>query len=173
MGAGSIGIWKTIVVAGLLGAAGVVATSGCLRSRAAHDNDEFAPPVKASREGAFARLQLDGEQPMDTVKNQPPIRHASEADFDDHVLRSPVPVLVDFYADWCGPCKRLAPLLEELAAENRGVRVVKVNVDSSPDLAARYHVEAIPTLKVFKNGKLTGQIAGLASKSQLRELVAQ
>jgi thioredoxin 1 len=83
-----------------------------------------------------------------------------------------VPVLVDFYADWCRPCQQLAPLLEELAAETPDARIVKVNVDHSPSLAAEYGVNSIPSLKVFKKGEVTDQVVGLASKNQLRALLA-
>ena len=99
------------------------------------------------------------------------VQHANEANFRDIVLKSDVPVLVDFYADWCGPCQRLAPVLEELAAEIPDARIVKVNVDHSPGLAAEYRVDSIPSLKVFKNGTVTDQLVGLASKSQLRSLL--
>jgi thioredoxin 1 len=101
------------------------------------------------------------------------VQHANEANFLDIVLKSDVPVLVDFYADWCGPCQRLAPVLEELAAENPGARIVKVNVDQSPSLAAEYGVNSIPSLKVFKNGTVTDQLVGLASKSQLQSLLTR
>ena len=99
------------------------------------------------------------------------VLHASEENFSSLVLQSSEPVLVDFYADWCGPCRRLAPVLEELAAELPGAKIVKVNVDDSPNLAARYGVDSIPNVKVFKNGSVRGQIVGLAGKEQLRALV--
>ncbi len=99
------------------------------------------------------------------------IQHATEANFRNLVLDAQVPVLVDFYADWCGPCQRMGPVLEELAAEVPNARIVKVNVDHSPALAAEYGVEAIPSLKVFKNGEVTDQLVGLASKRQLRALL--
>ncbi|MGO8753321.1 MAG: thioredoxin [Thermoguttaceae bacterium] len=89
------------------------------------------------------------------------------------VLKSNVPVLVDFYADWCGPCQRLAPVLEELARETPGAKIVKVNVDQSPSLASEYGVDSIPSLRVFRNGVVTNQLVGLASKSQLRSLLVQ
>lgn len=101
------------------------------------------------------------------------VDHVDEANFKAKVLDSQVPVLVDFYADWCGPCKELAPLLEEVASENRNVKFVKVNVDESPGLAARYKISSIPNLKVFKNGKVVAQFVGFADKWQLEDLLSQ
>jgi len=114
-----------------------------------------------------------GEETMSVTRDTSHVRHASEGTFRDLVLRSDVPVLVDFYADWCGPCQRLTPLLEELAAEDAGVRIVKVNVDHSPRLAAEYGVESIPNLKLFKQGAVVKQLVGLASKAQLRALLGR
>jgi thioredoxin 1 len=85
-------------------------------------------------------------------------------------LNSRVPVPVDFYADWCGPCKRLAPILEELAVESPDVRIVKINVEDSPNLAAEYGINSIPSLKVFEKGQVREEIVGLASKSQIRAM---
>ena len=99
------------------------------------------------------------------------VEHADTASFGQKVLKSPVPVLVDFYADWCGPCQRLAPTLEALAKETPGARVVKVDVDRSPELAMRYGVSAIPSLRVFKEGEMVAQHVGLASKGQLQALL--
>jgi thioredoxin 1 len=87
------------------------------------------------------------------------------------VLASDVPVLVDFYADWCGPCKALAPTLDQLAAENPQVRVVKVDIDESPELAARYGVRSVPRLMVFKGGQVAAQQSGVASKSRLTAML--
>ena len=87
--------------------------------------------------------------------------------FDAEVLKSETPVLVDFYADWCGPCKMLAPLVEEIAEEGTGYRVYKLNVDDAPELAARYGVMSIPTLIVFKNGEVAGKTVGVQSKQTI------
>lgn len=105
--------------------------------------------------------------------NTSAIHHADEQNFQEQVLQSDVPVLVDFYADWCGPCQRLTPVLEEVARELPAARVVKVNIDQNPRLAAYFGVSSIPNLIVFKDGQVVGQHVGLANKGQLRALLAR
>jgi len=93
----------------------------------------------------------------------------STGNFSAEVLSSPQPVLVDFWASWCGPCKMIAPIVSALAGEFKGkVRVGKVNVDAEPDLARQYGITAIPTLLIFKDGKQVDQIIGLGSKEDLK-----
>ena len=99
------------------------------------------------------------------------VHHADEANFAELVLNSDVPVLVDFYADWCGPCRMVAPVLEELAKETTDAKIVKVNVDHSPQLAARYGINSIPSLKVFDEGKVVDEQVGLASKARLKTML--
>lgn len=96
------------------------------------------------------------------------IKHVSDASFDTDVLQSDQPVLVDYWATWCGPCKMIAPILEEVAGEYAGrLTVAKVDVDANPDTAAKYGIRGIPTLMLFKNGQAAATKVGALSKSQL------
>lgn len=100
------------------------------------------------------------------------IINASDGNFPNEVLTSDIPVLVDFWAEWCGPCKMIAPVLDAIAEEYEGkLKVVKVDVDANPETPARYQVRGIPTLIVFKNGDVAATKVGALSRSQLVEFV--
>lgn len=96
------------------------------------------------------------------------IQTVTDATFEADVLQAGTPVLVDFWAEWCGPCKMLAPIVDQLAAEQAGKAVIaKVDIDAHPDLAERFGIRAIPTLIVFKNGQPVNTITGVKGKSFL------
>lgn len=98
----------------------------------------------------------------------------NEEQFQTEVLDSSGPVLVDFWAAWCGPCRMVAPVLEEIASEYDGkVKVLKVNVDENPEVASRYGIMSIPTLILFKNGELVQTIVGFRPKEDLQEIINQ
>ncbi|MFA6094091.1 MAG: thioredoxin [Elusimicrobiota bacterium] len=98
----------------------------------------------------------------------------TDANFEQEVLKSPQPVLVDFWAPWCGPCRMLSPLIDELAKEYAGkVRVGKVNTDDHPDVAGRFNISAIPTLMLFKGGKVVEQMVGAQSKADIKRVLDQ
>ena len=100
--------------------------------------------------------------------------HLNDKTFKKEVLESKEPVLVDFYADWCGPCKMVAPIVEELANDYKGrLKVVKLNVDEAASIASQYAVMSIPTLMIFKSGSVAWQMVGAASKKQIKEKIEQ
>lgn len=100
------------------------------------------------------------------------VLHATDADFASQVLESDQPVLVDFWAPWCGPCKMIAPALDQLAGEYAGrAKIVKVDVDQNQQTALKYHVRSIPMLLLFKDGQIHSQQIGAVGKAQLAQMI--
>jgi thioredoxin 1 len=100
------------------------------------------------------------------------ILHLTDATFEQDVIRSTDPVLVDYWAEWCGPCKMIAPILEEIASEYNGkIKVAKLNIDDNPQTPPKYGIRGIPTLMLFKNGNVEATKVGALSKSQLTAFI--
>jgi thioredoxin 1 len=100
------------------------------------------------------------------------IKHISDASFEADVLKADKPVLVDYWAEWCGPCKMIAPVLDELSATYQGkLQITKMNVDENRDIPAKFGIRGIPTLMLFKNGELAATKVGAMSKAQMAEFI--
>ncbi len=102
------------------------------------------------------------------------IKQVGDGDFEAAVLKAPTPTLVDFWAEWCAPCRALSPLVDEMAGKYKGkLQVMKMNIDEHPNTPGRYAVRAIPTLLIFKGGQVVDQVVGLVSRNKLDELIAK
>ena len=102
------------------------------------------------------------------------IKHTTDATFETDVLKSSHPVLVDYWAEWCGPCKMIAPILDEVATAYQGkLQIAKMNVDENRDIPAKFGIRGIPTLMIFKNGELAATKVGAMTKSQLTAFIDQ
>jgi thioredoxin 1 len=115
-------------------------------------------------------LQLQNESPKGGIPavSNPSIVHTSDATFDKDVLKSDKPVLLDFWAEWCGPCKMIAPILDEIADQYKDkIRIAKLNIDDNPATPPKFNIRGIPTLILFKNGTVEAQKVGAVTKSQL------
>jgi len=121
---------------------------------------------------AFAAAFANPFEPLNVlcIKNMNEPIHVNTDSFEAAVIRSPLPVLVDFWAPWCGPCKMISPIVDEIAREGAGrFRIVKVNVDENPALAQRFGLRGIPALLFFAGGELRHQVTGLSPKKRLLE----
>ncbi len=148
--------------------AGLVAIVVLFGLLAAGCEDDQEPAAQRPAEGEAPQTADEGAEAVGTSE----IVRVDAATFESEVIGSSIPVLVDFYADWCGPCRALHPTLEELAAEYAGrVKIVQVNVDENGDLASRYNVRGIPALFVIKGGQTVDQTVGLQSKADLARML--
>jgi thioredoxin 1 len=121
--------------------------------------------------GCANTIQMADMAMLTAATEEGRVHHANEANFDQVVLNADVPVLVDFYADWCGSCKKVAPILEELAQEATDTKIVKVNFDENRQLATRYDIKSLPSLLVFKDGEVVDRRTGVADKARLKAMI--
>ena len=111
-------------------------------------------------------------KPAENTQVNPSIAHVSDEQFEEQVLKSSEPVLVDFWAEWCGPCKMIAPILDDVATSYAGkLRVAKINIDHNQKTPRNYNVRGIPTLMIFKDGKVQATQIGAVSKTQLTQII--
>lgn len=124
--------------------------------------------LKKENEKKIANELKSGEKREDM---QVEVIKVTSKNFNQEVLESEKPVLIDFYADWCGPCKMLSPVVDQVAKENEDIKVVKINIDETQDIAVKYQIMSIPTLVVIKNGEETNRSVGVIDKSEILELL--
>ena len=184
--------WKVIAAAALLITGGLLYAcpsrgqcplvqmfSGGRGPTAAVQPQAVAEPAPAESAVAAAKpapdVSPEGAETMSTLESKPQpvgeVLHADLDSFEQIVLESEAPVLVDFYADWCRPCQILAPTLDELAREMPDAKIVKIDVDKNPELAGHFSVSSIPALLVFKDGNLVAKRLGVLDKASLKQLL--
>ncbi len=99
------------------------------------------------------------------------VKKITEKNFNDEVIKSDQTVLLDFYAEWCGPCNMLSPTIDEIANENKNIKVYKVNIDEETNLVNKFNIVSVPTILIFKNGEITSRVSGLTDKNQILSMV--
>lgn len=99
------------------------------------------------------------------------VKKITEKIFNDEVIKSDQTVLLDFYAEWCGPCNMLSPIIDEIANENKDIKVYKVNIDEETNLVNKINIVSVPTILIFKNGEITSRVSGLTDKNQILSMV--
>lgn len=99
------------------------------------------------------------------------VTHADKENFDEMVLKSEIPVLVDFWAPWCNPCKMVSPILDQVSLEKTNIKIVKVDIDKSPEIAQTYGIRSIPTMAIFINGQVEGSKVGVVNKASLSTFI--
>lgn len=99
------------------------------------------------------------------------VEKITEKIFNDEVIKSDQTVLLDFYAEWCGPCNMLSPIIDEIANESKNIKVYKVNIDEETNLVNKFNIVSVPTILIFKNGEITSRVSGLTDKNQILSMV--
>ena len=115
--------------------------------------------------------EIEGNDRQETAKTEEKVIEVTSRNFEEEVIKSEKPVIIDFYATWCGPCKRLSPIIEEVARENENVKFVKIDIDNTEDIALEYQVKSIPTLLLIQNGEEKDRIVGIVDKNQILDFI--
>ena len=115
--------------------------------------------------------EIEGNDRQETAKTEEKVIEVTSRNFEEEVIKSEKPVIIDFYATWCGPCKKLFPIVEETAKENENVKFVKIDIDKTDDIALQYQVMSIPTLVLIQNGEEKDRIVGIVDKNQILDFI--
>ena len=115
--------------------------------------------------------ETEGKDKQETAKQEEKVIEVTSQNFEEEVLKSEKPVLIDFYATWCGPCKILSPIVEEVAKENENVKFVKIDIDKTEDIAMQYQVMSIPTLVLIQNGEEKDRVVGILDQNQILDFI--